>query len=369
MSDLRQTPLLAEHQALGARMVPFSGWVMPLHYGSQIDEHHAVRRDSGLFDVSHMALVDLRGADARRWLQSLLANDVARIDEPGRALYSCMLDEDGGVIDDLIVYHLGQDHYRLVLNAGNREADLAWMAQQQAGHDVTWQVRDDLALLALQGPQALARLTTLWPELALPGRFRGVSHGERFIARTGYTGEDGSEIAVPAAQAAELWRALLALGVQPCGLGARDTLRLEAGLNLHGHDMDRSTTPLESGLGWTVAWQPETRDFIGRAALVAQREAGVARQRIGVRLQGRGVLREGQPLFVGEQAVGQLTSGGFAPTLGCAIGLARVERGVATQGLEVEIRGRRQAVDVVEIPFVRPTQGSASEQVKPSSKE
>jgi aminomethyltransferase len=351
-----KTPLHSEHERLGARIVDFGGWDMPLHYGSQVEEHHAVRAEAGMFDVSHMTVVDVIGADAGPWLRRLLANDVARLQAPGKALYTCMLNEDGGVIDDLIAYYLGPDSYRLVVNAATRAKDLDWMQRQAAGLAVSVTERPELAMIAVQGPAARERAAALLPEadreaaLAL-APFTAMPCGDLFVARTGYTGEDGWEIILPAAQALATWQALLAAGVRPCGLGARDTLRLEAGMNLYGQDMDETTTPLESALGWTVAWEPAEREFIGRAALQAQRDAGPPRKLVGLLLEDRGVLRAHQRV-VTRAGEGEVTSGSFAPTLGRSVGFARIPAGAGEQ-VEVDIRGRLLSARVVRPPFVR----------------
>lgn len=356
-----RTPLFAEHERLGARLVPFGGWEMPLHYGSQIEEHHAVRRAAGLFDVSHMRSVDLQGRESRAFLRHLLANDVAKLKTPGKALYSCLLNDDGGVLDDLIVYWLGDDRYRVVVNAATAAKDIGWIDGHAADFDVSVSPRDDLAMLAVQGPDARGLAAPLLPlsaRRAAPdlAPFTAVEDGDWLVARTGYTGEDGFEVMLPAGEAVALWQGLVAGGVRPCGLGARDTLRLEAGMNLYGQDMDEATTPLESGLGWTVAWEPVSRDFIGRTALVAQREAPASRRLVGLLLTGAGVLRAHQPVFCGQDPVGELTSGGFSPTLERSIGLARVAVGPEADpqaDWAVEIRGRRVPVRLVQPPFVR----------------
>jgi aminomethyltransferase len=352
----QKTPLHAEHARLGARSVDFGGWDMPVHYGSQIDEHHAVRGDAGMFDVSHMTILDVEGAGARDYLRRLLANDVGRLASPGKALYGCMLKPDGGVIDDLIVYLRADGRYRLVVNAATRENDLDWMRGQAAEFAVELRERADLAMLALQGPQARAKGAGVLggkdagSALAL-GAFEATEPGELFVARTGYTGEDGWEIMLPATQAVEFWRRCLDAGFVPCGLGARDTLRLEAGLNLYGQDMDEDTTPLESGLAWTVAWEPSEREFIGRAALEAQKSAGVAHKLVGLLLDGRGVLR-GHQRVRAAGGEGEVTSGSFSPTLGRSIALARVPR-EANGDCEVEIRGRWLGARMLRPPFVR----------------
>jgi len=351
-----KTPLHGEHERLGARIVDFGGWDMPLHYGSQVEEHHAVRSDAGLFDVSHMTVVDLEGPEARAWLRRLLANDVARLQSPGKALYSCMLNEDGGVIDDLIVYFLGPERFRMVVNAATRAKDMAWLERQAAGAGVSVLERPQLAMLAVQGPNARAKAAALLPaegRAAALGLepFSAAQVGEFFVARTGYTGEDGWEIILPGDQAAEAWRALVAAGIRPCGLGARDTLRLEAGMNLYGQDMDETTSPLESGLGWTVAWEPAEREFIGRAALEAQRAAGPGRRLVGLLLEDRGVLRAHQRI-VTATGEGEVTSGSFSPTLGRSIGFARVPAD-AGERVQVDVRGRLLEARVVRPPFVR----------------
>ena len=279
-------------------MVDFGGWDMPVNYGSQIEEHHAVRNAAGVFDVSHMCVVDLIGARTRELLSRLLANDVARLKVSGSALYSCMLNEQGGVIDDLIAYFLAEDHFRLVVNAGTRDKDLAWIGGHASSVDVRLLVRRDLAMLAVQGPLAREHVAMLMSSEAASAAmalqpFFGTQIGEWFIARTGYTGEDGFEIMLPAGDAGKLWWGLNAAGVRSCGLGARDTLRLEAGMNLYGNDMDEHTNPLESGLAWTVAFAPTQRDFIGRAALEAIRARGSEHKRVGLVLDERG--RAAQP--------------------------------------------------------------------------
>jgi aminomethyltransferase len=352
-----RTPLYETHVAAGARMVDFGGWDMPVSYGSQIEEHHAVRRDAGMFDVSHMCVVDLRGARVRDFLRRLLANDVARLAQPGKALYTCMLREQGGIIDDLIVYYLDDQWYRMVVNAGTRDKDLEWLRAHAGGFDVSVEPRFDLAMIAVQGPNARQKAATLMaPDpagraLGL-GSFFGAAVGDWFVARTGYTGEDGWEIMLPAGEAAAAWDRLRGAGVLPCGLGARDTLRLEAGMNLYGSDMDETTSPLESGLAWTIAWDPQDRDFIGRAALVAQKASGVARKQVGLVLADRGVLRAHQKVIVAAVGEGEVTSGTFSPTLERSIGLARVPS-QTTDRCEVEIRGRLLAATVVRPPFVR----------------
>jgi aminomethyltransferase len=342
-------------------MVDFAGWHMPVNYGSQIDEHHAVRRDAGMFDVSHMLALDLEGADATAWLRALLANDVSRLAHagiPGKALYSCMLREDGGVIDDLIVYHAepGGERYRIVVNAGTAAKDVAWMRKHIASHNfnVSLTERRDLAMLAVQGPKAREKTWLALPHLkpgsvALPP-FSGVQVGDIFIGRTGYTGEDGFEITLPAAQATPVWQSLLEAGVQPCGLGARDTLRLEAGMNLYGQDMDETVSPLDSGLAWTVDFSDPERTFCGRAVLEAH---PATRKLLGLVLEGRGVLRAHMPVFTAAGA-GETTSGSFSPTLEKSIAFARLPLNTEPgEKVEVEIRGKRLPARTVKLPFVR----------------
>ncbi|MGS0998134.1 glycine cleavage system aminomethyltransferase GcvT [Rhodanobacter sp. UC4451_H18] len=355
-----KTVLNATHRALGARMVDFGGWDMPINYGSQIEEHHAVRREAGMFDVSHMTVVDLHGARTREFLRHLLANNIGKLKVHGKALYSCMLNERGGVIDDLIVYYLGEEFFRLVVNAATRAKDLAWIERQAKAFDVQVKERPDFAMIAVQGPQARAKVLGLLHEVDRPrieklGKFaaaaaQGPGGMPLFVARTGYTGEDGFEIMLPAEHAVALWEALLAAGVKPAGLGARDTLRLEAGMNLYGQDMDEDVTPWEANLGWTVSLD-EGRDFIGRAALEQQQAAGVPRVMIGVVLDEKGVLRHGQKVLAAN-GEGEILSGSFAPTLDKAIAFARVPAG-DSGALHVDIRGREVAVRQVKYPFVR----------------
>ena len=338
-------------------MVDFAGWDMPIHYGSQIEEHHAVRRHAGVFDVSHMAPVEFRGPDAEAFLRRVLANDVARIRRDGGALYTCMLDESGGVLDDLIVCRLDPERFLAVVNAATAARDLDWLRRQAGGFRAEVAAREDVALLAVQGPEAREIAARVLPgEAAEAARslrpFAGAEAAGMFVSRTGYTGEDGVEVLCPASRAGELWDALLAAGAAPCGLGARDTLRLEAGLNLYGQDMDRDTTPLECGLGWTVAWEPAERDFIGRGALQAQREAGPPRRQVGLVLEGRGVMRHGQSVLSEAGDAGVVTSGSFAPTVGRSVALARVAAD-CREPLVVDIRGRREPVRVAGPPFVR----------------
>ncbi|KAB7777653.1 glycine cleavage system aminomethyltransferase GcvT [Xanthomonas sp. LMG 12459] len=356
----QKTILNDSHRALGAKMVDFGGWDMPIHYGSQIDEHHQVRRDAGMFDVSHMTVVDLHGEQVRAFLRHLLANSVDKLKVPGKALYTCMLNPQGGVIDDLIVYYMSDAFFRLVVNAATRTKDLAWIGEQAQAFGVQVRERDDFAMIAVQGPNARAKAIGLLREQDRAaaqklGRFAAIEATSDagvplFVARTGYTGEDGFEIVLPQAQAPAFWEALIGAGVKPAGLGARDTLRLEAGMNLYGQDMDDSVSPYEAALAWTVTLD-EGRDFIGRAVLEAQKAGGAPRQMIGLVMDEKGVLRHGQKVLTAN-GDGEILSGTFSPTLGKAIAFARVPAGEPGV-VRVDIRGKEVPVRVVKFPFVR----------------
>jgi len=363
---LKTTPLNSVHRAAGARMVDFGGWDMPVNYGSQIEEHHAVRGDCGMFDVSHMCVVDLEGANVRAFLRGLLANNVDKLQVPGKALYSCMLSPDGFVIDDLIVYFFREDWFRLVVNAGTAEKDIAWIrAQNEAtGSGVSITQRrsgpDALALVAVQGPNARAKVWQVMPQTREPSEqmkpfnavfVSGTQFGEVMVARTGYTGEDGFELAVAASEVEQLWNALAAAGVKPAGLGARDTLRLEAGMNLYGQDMDETVNPLDAGLAWTIDLVSE-RDFTGKAAL---QKMGQNAQFLGLILREKGgVLRAHQKVVAASGATGEITSGTFSPTMQQAIALARLPKDVQVgDTVHVEIRDKQLAASVVKLPFVR----------------
>ena len=389
----RKTILNETHRALGAKMVDFGGWDMPIHYGSQLDEHHLVRQAAGMFDVSHMTVVDLTGARVREFLRHLVANNVDKLQKPGKALYTCMLNPQGGVIDDLIIYFMSEDWFRLVVNAATRDKDLAWISEQAQAFAVEVKERPEFGMVAVQGPQARDKVVGLLREqdrvpvsklLRFSAREAKTVDGvevfvartgytgedgfevivpeaqtlggvEVFVARTGYTGEDGFEVIVPEAQTVAFWNELLAAGVKPAGLGARDTLRLEAGMNLYGQDMDDSVSPFEAALAWTVVLD-EGRDFIGRSALEAQQAAGVPRQMIGLVMDEKGVLRHGQKVLTagGE---GEILSGTFSPSIGKAIAFARVPAGDIPLGVDgnvrVDIRGKEIPVRVVKFPFVR----------------
>ena len=363
-----KTPLYQHHVSAGAKMVDFGGWDMPLHYGSQIDEHHLVRRDAGMFDVSHMCIVDLVGNRVREFLRRLMANNVDKLKTPGKALYTCMLNQDAGVIDDMIVYYMNDDWFRVVVNAGTTEKDLRWI-RDKAQDFLPMEInqRTDLSMLAVQGPNARQKaskaLSDLCGEDANPewqqkvlelDSFVGSDFDSFFVARTGYTGEDGFEIAIKEGRVGDLWDALIKADVAPCGLGARDTLRLEAGMNLYGSDMDETITPLECGLAWTVAWQPQEREFIGRPTLETQREAGPGRKLVGLVLLERGVLRGHQRVICEPHGEGEITSGSFSPTLSKSIAFARVPSAVNIgDECKVEIREKQLQAKIVKFPFVR----------------
>ncbi len=353
----QRTSLHDRHVAAGAKMVDFAGWDMPLHYGSQIGEHHQVRRDAGVFDVSHMTVIDVGGGDAGNWLRYLLANDVARLEAPGRAQYSLLLNHEGGVVDDLIVYRLAAG-YRLVTNCATRRKALVWLARNSPGYNVQVEERPHVAMLAIHGPNSIELACGALPgdcagKVRRLGNFGALEHEGRLVARTGYTGELGIEVMLPGESAGELWGKLLAAGVKPVGLGARDTLRLEAGMNLYGQDMDENTSPLAANLGWTVSWRDEGREFIGREALRRQRES---REQdggpvlAGLVLEARGVLRNGQQVRT-DKGAGVITSGSFSPTLKQSIALARIPGG--SQSCQVELRGAMTPLKIVKPGFVR----------------
>lgn len=401
----KQTPLYESHLALGGLMVEFAGWDMPLHYGSQITEHQQVREDAGIFDVSHMGIVDIEGPDASAFLRIVLANNIDKLKEHkvkdnskitnilknsgetkglgqnfGQALYSCMLNEKGGVIDDLIVYDLALEHFRLVVNAARTEFDLAWLNQHKGALSVNIIHRTDLGILAIQGPKAREKTSLAFPSLGAnikelkPFQFfctRSIlakpmqsqkhvgSETDILIAQTGYTGEDGLEVILPKADLKTFWNTCLAVKISPIGLGARDTLRLEAGLNLYGQDMDESVTPFESNLAWTVAFLPPDRNFIGREVLNLQQSQGISKKLVGILLLEKGVLRHGQRVFKGEACVGEVTSGSFSPRLKKSIALARIQSNIQEDSRDdkedyrVEIRNQLLKIQIVKPPFVR----------------
>ena len=351
-----KTPLYQSHLDSSAKMVDFAGWDMPIHYGSQISEHEIVRTDAGMFDVSHMTVVDVTGIDAVAYLSYLLANDIAKLKTQGKALYSCMLNANGGVVDDLIVYFLNGEFYRVVINSATREADMAWLNQHAADYqNLSIRERDDVAMIAVQGPNGCEKALTLFTsdqqsQLQSLGRFESAEAGEFFVGRTGYTGEDGYEIMMPAGDAASCWQRLIEAGVKPCGLGARDTLRLEAGMSLYGTDMDATTSPLVSGLGWTLGMSDD-REFIGKKALLEEKQQGVKQQLVGIVLQDKGVLRNHLKV-VTEAGEGEITSGSYSPTLSQSIALARIPAGVDGE-VDVEVRNKLLKAKIVKLPFVR----------------
>lgn len=358
-----KTSLYEKHQQMAAKLVDFGGWDMPINYGSQVEEHHQVRRDAGMFDVSHMTVVDVTGSDAKQYLRYLLANDVDRLKAQGKALYSGMLNETGGVVDDLIVYLMTEpdvngEWFRVVVNCATREKDLRWMADHTAHFDdVALTERPELAMIAVQGPNARAKAESVLSESRVKlienlEIFQGVESEGWFIARTGYTGEDGLEVMIPQDEVADFWQALADAGVAPCGLGARDTLRLEAGMNLYGSEMDESISPLVANMAWTIAWEPADRDFVGRTALEQQRQAGVDQKLVGLVLETRGVLRSHQKVIVNGEEAGEVTSGSFSPTLGYSVAMARVPANTG-DSCHVDMRGKQVPVKVVKPSFVR----------------
>lgn len=342
-----KTPLFDAHVAAGGKMVDFAGWMMPVNYGSQIEEHTAVRSDAGMFDVSHMTIVDIDGPDAQAFLRKVIANDVTVLAEH-QALYGAALNAHGGILDDLIVYRLPKG-YRVVVNASTREKMLDWF-DAQAMTNMRIEHKPQI-MLAVQGPEAINKVlaATNLTELNIKPFF-ATAHGDWLIGRTGYTGEDGVEIMLPVDQGIELWQSLLKEGVQPAGLGARDTLRLEAGLNLYGQDMDETTSPLVCNIGWTVAWKPEERGFIGRHALQNERDAPTQKL-TGIILEDKGILRHDQPVET-DAGLGVVTSGTYSPTLQCSIGLARVPAHAGDE-CSVDIRGALKKARLVRPPFVR----------------
>lgn len=354
---IAKTQLHATHLACGGKMVDFHGWEMPLHYGSQLHEHHLVRNDAGLFDVSHMTIIDVLGAGGRQFLRKLLTHDIDKLSHNGKALYSCMCNEHGGIIDDLIVYQRASDNYRLVLNSATRDKDMSWIREKSEGFAVGLQERPELAMIAVQGPCAIEKTKKILTAAQIDAistltYFECVDVDTWFFARTGYTGEEGFEIIVPQEAVVQLWNDLIKAGVHPCGLAARDTLRLEAGMMLYGQDMDESTTPLESGLGWTVSWEPEDRGFIGMGALLSQKQDGVTRKLVGLTLLDKGIMRPGQKISVEQGAEGIITSGSYSPTLEQSIALARVPTSVGEQVL-VEIRDKLIPAKVGKPRFVK----------------
>lgn len=370
----QRTPLYQSHVDSEGKLVDFSGWELPIHYGSQIEEHEAVRTDAGMFDVSHMVVTDIKGADTKAWLQKLLANDVDKLKTTGKALYSGMLNEQGGVIDDLIVYLMNDaaTEYRIVSNAATRDKDMAQFNKVAEGFDITITERPELAMLAVQGPNAIEKLAQTKPKWAdtlaelkpfVGADLTDIEGTDWFVARTGYTGEDGVEIIMHGDDAPAFFEQLKANGIKPAGLGARDTLRMEAGMNLYGHDMDETINPYECNMGWTLALKDE-RDFVGREALVSKRKQSkddnTAMKQVGLLLTTRGVLREGMTVTINQgtdnEQTGLITSGTFSPSLKNSIAIARVPASVSDEDtVQVDLRGKGKFVDVrvLKLPFVR----------------
>jgi aminomethyltransferase len=366
MTDtLKTTPLNALHKALGARMVPFGGWEMPVQYAGVIEEHLAVREQAGLFDVSHMGEIEVRGADALALVQKLTTNDAAKLVD-GQIQYSALCYADGGVVDDVTLYRSSATHFLFCVNASNTDKDFAWMQKVHAESGITGATltnrSSEYAQLALQGPKAAAILARLTSVPLASIRYYHFGQGEvagvpTLISRTGYTGEDGFELYIPAAAAAGLWTRLLETGagdgLQPIGLGARDTLRLEKGYALYGHELSATISPLEAGLGWIV--KPEKGDFVGRDALLTQKAAGIPRRLVGLLMAERGIPREGYPVYAGEMQVGTVTSGTMSPSLKNGIALALVEssHAVLDRELLIGIRDRKLRARIVKPPFVK----------------
>lgn len=346
MPTVSQTALCAQHQSLGAKMIEFHHWLMPLHYGSALQEHLAVRQNVGVFDVSHMTIIDMIGAGGRDFLRRLMTRDVDELQQTGVACYTCMCNAQGGIIDDVLIYYRHPDNYRLVFNSSTKDRVISWLNEHAAGYAIGFQIRHDLAMLAIQGPKALSTFSKLAnPELidklSTLKRFHTAEVGEWFIARTGYTGEDGLEIMLPPNDALELWQNLIQIGVQPCGLAARDSLRLEAGLMLNGQDMNETISPLEAGLEWTISWQAKAREFIGKPHLLLQKTENHYPRLIGLSLEAQAILRHGQAVFAQGRQVGEITSGIYSPWLKKSLAFARIESHALDHALEVEIRGTR----------------------------
>lgn len=376
MTTPQRTPFYQSHLDADGKLVDFSGWELPINYGSQIEEHEAVRTDAGMFDVSHMVVTDVVGAEAKVWLQKLLANDVAKLKTVGKAIYSGMLNAEGGIIDDLIVYRMNEadTEYRIVSNAATRDKDLAQFEKVAADFEVKLTERPELAMLAVQGPNAIEKLKAAKPTWSavldelkpfVGADLNDIEGPDWFVAKTGYTGEDGVEVILHGDHAADFYALLLTHDIKPAGLGARDTLRMEAGMNLYGHDMDETVSPYECGMAWTLALKDE-RDFIGREALVAKRKQakadGTAMKQVGLLLESRGVLREGMEVVINDAEGadsglrGIITSGTFSPTLKQSIAIARVPDSVADDAVvQVDLRGKGKFVDlrVIKLPFVR----------------
>jgi aminomethyltransferase len=354
---LKRTPFTVKHQQLGAKLVDFAGWEMPLYYGSQIEEHNCVRNAAGVFDVSHMNIVDVEGAGTRDYLRYLFANDVDKLKDYGAALYSCMLNERGGVVDDLIVYKISPQYFRVVVNAATHDKDITWLKQHAANFAVELRERTDFAMLAVQGPLAREKMQQVFTQEQKQATanlrvFYGVEVDGWWIARTGYTGEDGYEIMLPKEAAADFWDKIVAAKIHPCGLVSRDSLRLEAGMSLYGSELNEDITPLESNIAWTVALGDPKRNFIGRPALEKQKRDGIKRNIVGLILEGKGVLRTHEKVIVPGIGEGETTSGGFSPTLGVGIALARIPVG-AQDKCFVVVRDKQLSARIIKPPFVK----------------
>lgn len=355
---MQKTPLFEAHQRAGGKMIDFHGWALPVNYGSQLAEHHRVRENVGVFDVSHMTVFDITGGTGKDFFSRLLPSDVERLKETGQTLYSALLNESGGIIDDLILYVVGDNWLRLVTNCATRSRIEDWLKKHLDHHPKPPEIkRTSLAILALQGPKALSTATDLLPEHAEAitdlKSFHGILSNQVWLARTGYTGEDGLEIIATHTEATSIWERLIVAGVQPAGLGARDTLRLEAGLNLSGQDMDENTSPLVSGLGKIIHWEPENRDFIGRAALAQEKSAGPSQRLVGLVLESGGIPRHDYRVLADGEPCGVVTSGALSPTLNKGIALARIDRSALDKTLSIEIRGKPKPAVRHRIPFYK----------------
>lgn len=354
---MNYTPFYQCHLDSGGKIVDFGGWALPVNYGSQIKEHEAVRTDVGMFDVSHMVITDVHGAEAKAFLRHLISNDVEKLEKHGigKALYAALLNREAGVIDDLIVY-LTSFGYRIVSNAATEAKDMGWIKQVAGDFQVSLFPRRDLAMLAVQGPNAIQKVSAAHPEVAeqllILKPFASVENNGYFYARTGYTGENGLEIMFPKDEAKTLWLTLLDHGVEPCGLGARDTLRLEAGMNLYGHEMDESITPLECTMDWVVDLSDESRDFIGKKAYELAKLSADNMTQVGLLMQGKGVLRDGQELQLNGEKIGVITSGTFSPSMKQSIAIARINKNIDGV-IDVIIRDKKEPVKIVKLPFVR----------------
>lgn len=357
---LKKTPLNEWHKKQGAKMVPFSGWEMPIQYHSILEEHQQVRQKAGMFDVSHMCAIDIQGSESKAFLRYLLANDIQKLTENGTALYSCLLNEDGGILDDLIVCRLDAYTYRLMVNAGTTEKDIHWIQTQALDYQIILKPRYDLAMLAIQGPLSISKIEKCFPadiyqQIVNLKPFTAIEFESWLITRTGYTGEQGIEVLLPREEIIDFWENLFKQSIMPIGLGARDTLRLEAGFNLYGQDMDEAVTPFDSNLAWTVDFKDEKRDFIGKKALEQQKLMGISKRLVGIVLKDKGILRPQMNVYETtniDTPLGILTSGSFSPVLNKGIGLARIKMNDGAS-CWVDIRGKRMPADIIKLPFVK----------------